>query len=65
MAGVLDARQDREAIEINVSHAEPVLRELLARDLTLSDLEVASAGLEEAFLALTQNSGNSTAEVTK
>ena len=62
MAGVLDAKQDREAIEINVSHAEPVLRELLARDLTLSDLEVASAGLEEAFLALTQNSGNSTAE---
>ena len=61
MAGVLDAKQDREAIEINVSHAEPVLRELLARDLTLSDLEVASAGLEEAFLALTQNSGNSTA----
>ena len=61
MAGVLDAKQDREAIEISVSHAEPVLRELLARDLTLSDLEVASAGLEEAFLALTQNSGNSTA----
>ena len=62
MAGVLDAKQDREAIEINVSHAEPVLRELLARDLTLSDLEVASAGLEEAFLALTQNSANPTAE---
>ena len=62
MTGVLDAKQDREAIEINVSHAEPVLRELLARDLTLSDLEVASAGLEEAFLALTQNSANPTAE---
>jgi ABC-2 type transport system ATP-binding protein len=65
MAGVLDAKQDREAIEISVSHAEPVLRELLARDLTLSDLEVASAGLEEAFLALTQSNGNSVAEVTK
>jgi ABC-2 type transport system ATP-binding protein len=67
MPGVLEAKQDREAIEINVSHAEPVLRELLARDLTLSDLEVASAGLEEAFLALTQNNVNSTAEteVTK
>jgi ABC-2 type transport system ATP-binding protein len=67
MTGVLDAKQDREAIEIKVSHAEPVLRELLARDPTLSDLEVASAGLEEAFLALTQNNGNSTAEteVTK
>jgi ABC-2 type transport system ATP-binding protein len=62
ITGVLDAKQDREAIEINVSLAEPVLRELLARDLTLSDLEVTSAGLEEAFLALTQNHGNSTAE---
>jgi ABC-2 type transport system ATP-binding protein len=62
MRGVLEAKQDRDAIEIHVSHAEPVLRELLARDLTLSDLEVASAGLEEAFLALTQNNGNSVAE---
>jgi ABC-2 type transport system ATP-binding protein len=62
LKGVLDAKQDREAIEISVSHAEAVLRELLARDLTLSDLEVASAGLEEAFLALTRNNENSTAE---
>jgi ABC-2 type transport system ATP-binding protein len=61
MTGVLEAKQDREAIEIHVSHAEPVLRELLARDLTLSDLEVASAGLEEAFLALTQNNNGSSA----
>ena len=62
IAGVLDAKQDREAIEVHVSHAEPVLRELLARDLTLSDLEVSSAGLEEAFLALTQSNGTSAAE---
>lgn len=62
IAGVIEAKQDREAIEIHVSHPEPVLRELLARDLTLSDLEVSSAGLEEAFLALTQSSGSSAAK---
>ena len=39
-----------------------VLRELLQRDASLSGLEVASAGLEEAFLALTHEgtkNGNS------
>ncbi len=34
--------------------AEPVVRELLQRDAWLADLEVTNAGLEEAFLALTQ-----------
>jgi ABC-2 type transport system ATP-binding protein len=53
MRGVLDVREDREAVEIHASEAEPVLRELLARDASLSGLEVTSAGLEEAFLALT------------
>ncbi len=52
--GVTDARQDREAVEINAREAEPVVRELLARDAALSGLEISSAGLEEAFLALTQ-----------
>jgi ABC-2 type transport system ATP-binding protein len=55
MAGVLDARQDREALEIHVAEAEPVLRQLLARDQRLSGVEVTSAGLEEAFLALTRD----------
>jgi len=32
-----------------------VVRELLQRDSWLGDLEVTNAGLEEAFLALTQN----------
>jgi len=31
------------------------VRELLARDPGLSGLEITSAGLEEAFLALTQD----------
>ena len=55
--GVTEAKEDREAVEIHAVEAEPVLRELLARDTTLSGLEVTSAGLEEAFLALTQESG--------
>jgi ABC-2 type transport system ATP-binding protein len=55
--GVTDARHDREAVEIHAREAEPVVRALLARDAALSGLEVTSAGLEEAFLALTQESG--------
>ena len=49
-----EVKEDREAIEIHAIEAEPVLRELLALDGTLSGLEVTSAGLEDAFLALTQ-----------
>jgi ABC-2 type transport system ATP-binding protein len=53
MHGVLEVRQDREALEIKATEAEPVLRELLDGDRLISGIEVASAGLEEAFLALT------------
>jgi ABC-2 type transport system ATP-binding protein len=55
--GVTDARQDREAVEIHAHEAEPVVRALLALDASLSALEIISAGLEEAFLALTQDNG--------
>ena len=54
--GVLDVKSDREAFEISVAEAEPVVRELLLRDPSLSGLEITSAGLEEAFLALTSDS---------
>jgi ABC-2 type transport system ATP-binding protein len=60
--GVIEVKSDREAIEIRASEAERVIRELLNRDSNLSGLEVTSAGLEDAFLALTQESnrnGNS------
>jgi ABC-2 type transport system ATP-binding protein len=60
--GVTEVKEDREAFEIHTAEAELVLRELLARDAGLSGLEVSSAGLEEAFLALTQDgtkNGNS------
>jgi len=55
--GVTDARQDREAVEIRAGEAEPVVRALLASDSSLSGLEITSAGLEDAFLALTQDNG--------
>jgi ABC-2 type transport system ATP-binding protein len=55
--GVTDVAQDREAVEIHALEAEPVVRALLAHDPSLSGLEITSAGLEEAFLALTQENG--------
>ena len=54
MPGVTEVREDREAVELHTPEAEPVVRELLAQDSRLSGLEVSAAGLEEAFLALTQ-----------
>jgi ABC-2 type transport system ATP-binding protein len=57
--GVAEVHEDRDALEIHTSRAEPVVRELLAQDPTLSGLEVTSAGLEEAFLALTQDNNKS------
>jgi ABC-2 type transport system ATP-binding protein len=53
--GVLSVKADRNAFELQVNVAEPVVRELLQRDSWLADLEVTNPGLEEAFLALTQN----------
>jgi ABC-2 type transport system ATP-binding protein len=60
LPGVAEVRRDRDSYEIRVADAEPVLRELLLRDSTVRGIEVAGGGLEEAFLALTQNgNGNS------
>jgi ABC-2 type transport system ATP-binding protein len=54
LPGVLDVRQDREAMEIQATDAESAVREMLNLDRQLSGLEVTSAGLEDAFLALTR-----------
>jgi ABC-2 type transport system ATP-binding protein len=43
------------AVVVTTSEAETVIREMLLRDETLSDLEIASPALEDAFLALTRN----------
>ena len=53
--GVTEVKEDREAVEIHAVEAEPIVRELLARDAGLCGLEVSSAGLEEAFLELTRD----------
>jgi ABC-2 type transport system ATP-binding protein len=53
LPGVIEVRRDREALEIRAASAEPILRELLMRDAGICGIEVTSAGLEEAFLALT------------
>lgn len=57
MTGVADARTDREAVVIQTSQPENVLRQLLQLDLEVSGIEVSSAGLDEAFLALTREDG--------
>jgi ABC-2 type transport system ATP-binding protein len=54
IAGVRSARMTNGRAELLVQVAEPVVRDLLARDVGLADLEVVGAGLEEAFLALTR-----------
>jgi ABC-2 type transport system ATP-binding protein len=54
---VADVKVDREAVEIHTGAAESVVRTLLARDPSLSGLEISSAGLEEAFLSLTRDTG--------
>jgi len=55
LSGVLEVHQDRDAMVIHASQAEDVLRGLLNLDLEVSGIEVTSAGLEEAFLALTRD----------
>jgi len=54
IAGVTSASQEGDRTEIIASAAEQVVRELLARDISLASLEVMSVGLEDAFIALTR-----------
>ena len=54
IGGVVDVQSDRDAVVIQTTDAENVLRALFSLDLDISNLEVTSAGLEEAFLALTR-----------
>ena len=54
ISGVAELQHDREAVVIHTSQPETVLRRLLQLDLDVSGIEVSSAGLEDAFLALTR-----------
>lgn len=58
LPGVLDVERDREITVIHTSRPEEVLRRLLQLDLNVSEIEVTSAGLEAAFLALTREAKN-------
>jgi ABC-2 type transport system ATP-binding protein len=53
LPGVAGVGRHRQRCEILAADAENVVRQLLARDASLSDLEITAAGLEEAFLSLT------------
>ena len=59
--GVLEVHAEREGLLISTACPDEVLHELFRRDQRLSGIEVISAGLEEAFLALT----NDNSEVTQ
>jgi ABC-2 type transport system ATP-binding protein len=54
LPGVSSVETDRDATVVLTSHAEQAIREMLALDPTLRNLEISSAGLEDAFLALTK-----------
>ena len=56
VSGVRSIWRDGDALVILTDHAERVVRELLARDGDLSNLEVAGVPLEEAFIRLTGDS---------
>jgi ABC-2 type transport system ATP-binding protein len=53
--GVQTVSRDRDALVMLTSDAEGLVRELLMRDPGLSDLEITSAGLDEAFVTLTRD----------
>ena len=53
LPGVTSADLVDGMLEVRAGEAEKVIRELMARDETLSGIEVTAARLEEAFLALT------------
>ncbi len=57
--GVTEVMGGKQRMEILTSVPELVLRELLLRDPSVSDLEITASGLEEAFLAITHNSEKS------
>jgi ABC-2 type transport system ATP-binding protein len=54
LPGLRALQRDGEHVELMVEEAEPAVAELLRLDPALRELEVRSAGLEEAFLALTR-----------
>jgi ABC-2 type transport system ATP-binding protein len=58
LPGVIDIERDRQTTVIHTSRADEVLRRIFQLDLKVSEIEVTSAGLEAAFLALTRETKN-------
>ena len=55
LPGVARVECDRETVVVTASEVESVVREMLLQDAALSNLEIASPALEDAFLALTSS----------
>ncbi|MGH8127821.1 MAG: ATP-binding cassette domain-containing protein [Gammaproteobacteria bacterium] len=55
LSGVTTVKRDGTRLEITAAQPEAVVFELLKQDPTLHDLEVTGARLEDAFLALTED----------
>jgi ABC-2 type transport system ATP-binding protein len=53
LPGVADVERSGAAVAITATHAESVVRQMLLRDEALSNLEITSPALEDAFLELT------------
>lgn len=53
LPGVREVRRHGTRMELVTAVAEPLLRELLARDEAVADLEVSGLSLDDAFLSLT------------
>lgn len=53
LPGVTSVEQSSDDVVVMTPRAEEVVREMLLRDETLSNLEISSPALEDAFLALT------------
>lgn len=58
LPSVLSVEQDREAVIITATKAECVVRALMCHDPALRGLEISTAGLEDAFLAITRSEAN-------
>ena len=53
LPSVTNVEENRERVIVTATQAEDVVREMLQRDDSLSNLEIASPALEDAFIALT------------
>lgn len=58
MAHVMSAERDRDAMVIIAGETERVVQQLMREDPTLRGLEISAPGLEDAFLALTNQEAN-------